>query len=740
MKPLCARRVLVVVFLVVLGLALPVAAAPPAPRDPLDEALATAGLTAAQLGYTPQGYWVRYPDPKQIPYVNRMFDDLLAHPDRIDDSLRLIAQAARDFLSPEYRARKNDGLFRAAYYAGWDLRLSGHRDFDAGLHDEPPAGPGAEDPLVAAVERLYTDVGRPFDLFSMDKLADWPRRRLDVRAAASGLDPELRRIVAQAVLDLADALRWRRIAFQRADGKDMLAAFPLRDLGATQFDGMEYFPELDRLARDVDEWALITSARKTVAAAGRLEQALSAWAKATKADLRAQKFDLVTPAGRIVVSGAGDDVHIEQDVLLLVDLGGNDTHRGTAGATGSPLQGVSLLLDLAGDDQYIADDPRIPAQGSGILGTGVLVDVAGNDVYRAQQSAQGYGMFGTGLLADLAGNDRYELEAEGQGAAEFGVGLLFDLGGNDEYRIVSGGQGFGGVGNGIGALVDAVGNDRYFAEPDSSKNYRPDYHSQLKLNYSYAQGAAAGRRGDLMDGHSWAGGVGTLVDLAGDDEYTSANWSLGSGYWYGIGWVYDGAGNDRYTASVFSLAAGAHFCIGALIDESGDDHYVGLGDSHTGLGFGHDFTVAILYDGAGNDEYRYGADGFGYAINMSVALFVDAAGDDRYALDKGKTGFGVTNFTPADLKPPVMRNYVAGPVQAGVFLDAGGRDVYLERDPEKGGESPSAERKDGAVILRPKDPARESGGRHAGIFFDRPGGGAPPIAWFVYPWSAAPLP
>jgi hypothetical protein len=100
----------------------------------------------------------------------------------------------------------------------------------------------------------------------------------------------------------------------------------------------------------------------------------------------------------------------------------------------------------------------------------------------------------------------------------------------------------------------------------------------------------------------------------------------------------------------------------------------------------------------------------------------------------------VTNFTPTDLTPPVTRNYVADPVQVGLFLDAAGQDTYLERDPATGAETKSSTRKDGAASLRPADPARETGGRHAGIFFDRSGRAAAPIGWFGKRWTPAPLP
>ena len=696
------------------------------PPDPLTLALEEAGIRPGALGFTPRGSWIRYPDPRDIPHLNRLFSDLFAHPDRIDDVLRLMAQAGSDFLRPEYLERKHDGLFRACYYVGWDLRLSGFRDYEADLYETVPE----EDPIVFAVERLYRDLGRSLDLHVMSKPADFPLRRKEVEEASAGLDPALRRIIGQGILDLADALRWHRIAFRKVDHKDLLAAWELRDLGATQFDAMEYFPALDDVAGDLDEASLITSARKVVWGAGRLERSLRLWAKETKADLAVQEFDLLTPAGRIIVSGGGNDTHKERGVLLLVDLGGDDAYEGATGATDSPLRGVSLALDLSGDDRYVATEERIPSQGSGIFGTGVLLDAAGNDSYEAVGSSQGYGFFGTGLLADLEGADRYGLGVEGQGASEFGVGLLLDAGGDDEYRIVSGGQGFGGVGGGIGTLLDFSGNDLYFAEPESAKAFRPDYHSGGKVNYSYAQGAGAGRRGDLSDGHSWAGGMGTLLDLAGNDTYVSGNWSAGSGYWYGMGFLYDRSGDDSYKASVFSLASGAHFCIGAIIDEEGDDSYEGYGDSHTGMAFGHDYTVALLLDGGGNDSYRYRRDGFGHAINMSQAFFIDVGGDDRYLIDAKGQGFGITDFRPErDLRLAVNRAYTGDNVQVGLFLDTAGKDLYQERDPETGDVRLSEAQQDGGSRLRPGDPAGEADGRHAGIFrdLDLPVG---PLGWF----------
>lgn len=432
------------------------------------------------------------------------------------------------------------------------------------------------------------------------------------------------------------------------------------------------------------------------------------------AERAAMQLDLWTPAGRIVVTGSGDDVHEERDVLLLVDLGGHDTYREPVGATSSLNLPVAIAVDLAGNDRYEAADEMTATQGSGIFGTGVLVEVGGDDVYSAGRCAQGYGFFGTGLLADFGGQDLYLLGTGGQGAGFWGVGLLADRGGDDVYAMNGVGQGYGGIG-GVGTLVDYAGNDRYGAETDSRRVPRPDYtHSAEYVNGTSGQGSGMGRRGDISDGHSWAGGLGTLLDLSGDDDYVSGNWTLGSGYWYGMGFVYDKAGNDRYRATTFSIASGAHFCVGGLFDEGGDDVYEGIADARTGMGFGHDFTVAILFDRNGDDVYRFGWEGIGEAINMSQAFFVDGSGDDTYVFDAGRNGFGMTNFDPAGWPPPIEANYQSRATQIGLFLDLGGQDRYLERDAEHALSGPGArDGRGGAGAGLGPTGVREGGGAEA---------------------------
>ena len=330
------------------------------------------------------------------------------------------------------------------------------------------------------------------------------------------------------------------------------------------------------MARDLDAVSLYHAAQLAVAA---LERASRDLAEAREPPAGAgpglsPPSTCQRPFGRIVVAGAGNDRHGDcGDCLALVDLGGDDAYTGSVGAAFE--RPVSVALDLAGDDRYLAPAPGRPTQGAGLLGVGLLLDVAGNDRYEAEDHrpgprlTSGWVCCGT-TRATTCGRLRFS----GQGAAYFGIGLLVDGAGDDVYDLWGDGQGFGGIGGGVGVLADRSGDDRYTAEIDAHITGRGSGHTRKRVTYSNAQGAANGRRGDLSDGHAWAGGLGALLDLDGDDAYEAGNWALGAGYWFGAGILYDGGGSDRYRSVYYSLASGAHFCLGAVFDDGdGDDTY-----------------------------------------------------------------------------------------------------------------------------------------------------------------------
>ena len=205
---------------------------------------------------------------------------------------------------------------------------------------------------------------------------------------------------------------------------------------------------------------------QTRASIDRAAAALAAAIDAALPDLRAAASahstgrevvgcDVVDQPPALCVAGEGDNV-ITTDYALVVDLGGADLHRNSAGAA-SPFDNglpVSVTIDLGGNDRYDAPIPTTSgswlAQGAGFLGVGFLVDTQGNDTYRIVtneelgfSAGQGMGELGVGVLADFAGADTYELSATGpsiqqaigQGQSYAGVGVLFDQQGDDVHRI-----------------------------------------------------------------------------------------------------------------------------------------------------------------------------------------------------------------------------------------------------------------------------------------------------------------
>ena len=96
----------------------------------------------------------------------------------------------------------------------------------------------------------------------------------------------------------------------------------------------------------------------------------------------------LTTRGYIVIGGSKNDVYDMAPVYLLMDTGGNDKYFGCF-AHGD--QGVSVLLDFAGNDFFKCDN-RNGSFGSGVSdGVGVLFDLSGNDQYWSKGNSQGSG-------------------------------------------------------------------------------------------------------------------------------------------------------------------------------------------------------------------------------------------------------------------------------------------------------------------------------------------------------------
>jgi hypothetical protein len=198
----------------------------------------------------------------------------------------------------------------------------------------------------------------------------------------------------------------------------------------------------------------------------------------------------------LMISGSGNDKYLCSysgqglglfgGAGILIDEGGNDFYRlgGSEPDFRDPLKatqsfgqgfgmgvtseknlnaapgGIGMLIDLKGDDTYIAD---YFAQGSSYYyGLGILDDRAGNDQYFAGRYAQGAGIHSSvGVLIDRQGNDFYYSSfgvAQGLGH-DYGVGFLEDDGGENRYQggtLVQGAA----TNDSVGILIDPKGPDR----------------------------------------------------------------------------------------------------------------------------------------------------------------------------------------------------------------------------------------------------------------------------------------
>lgn len=410
-----------------------------------------------------------------------------------------------------------------------------------------------------------------------------------------------------------------------------------------------------------------------------------------------------TDAGIIRIWPSTDDTHEFGDaqVLLDLDLGGNDIYLDGAGSNLSEENPVAISIDLGGMDTYgyvaVGDEDDVAGalisdedgrrnssgyaisssdqnrQGAGRYGIGMLMDLGGeNDTYASLRMSQGFGTLGVGVLYDDGGDDTYSAEAGVQGSAVYGYGLLLDGGGADAYTAWAYAQGFGFVGS-AGVLLDIAGDDIYWSDPGNSFGGTTLYYSpQLpggEGNSSFSQGAGFGLRGDAY-GQWFSGGVGILRDSAGNDVYTAGVFSQATGYWEGVGILSDGAGDDTYDALYYMQGGSAHFAAALFNDQAGNDQYGLSFDSyymHTGAG--HDFSLGLFIEDGGNDAYAYGGLSIGASNCQGVGIFVERAGDDSYAA-RSDYSTGLGNHSGECAARTAEQS-------TGIFLDgAGGRDRY----------------------------------------------------------------
>ncbi len=142
--------------------------------------------------------------------------------------------------------------------------------------------------------------------------------------------------------------------------------------------------------------------------------------------------------------------------------------------------------------------------------------------------------------------------------------LIIDLGGNDFYGGGIGGA-VGPVGKRISVVVDIEGDDNYTSySPVSQGCGLMGLGGVIDL-----EGCDVYRAGDFSQGAGLMG-HGFLIDLEGDDFFTGGTFSQGAGC-LGYGILFDGTGNDFRRVDMFGQGFGGPGGKGVLVDMSGSD-------------------------------------------------------------------------------------------------------------------------------------------------------------------------
>lgn len=394
--------------------------------------------------------------------------------------------------------------------------------------------------------------------------------------------------------------------------------------------------------------------------------------------------DLLELPGLVCVSGLGSGTWTN-DYWLLIDLEGNDVYRNNQGA-GSLASGipVALLIDVLGDDRYVATDAtatssaEVIAQGAGVLGAGVLVDASGNDAYSAIATAspppaagatpsattvaQGAGLLGAGALVDPLGQDLFEADASTLGASAITVA-----------------QGAGSLGAGALVTGTGVGEDglpsvpsTYSATASSGILLVSEQKTSTSISRQYAIGAAT----TVAQGGGEAG-AGALVDAIGSDTYTARS-SGGAtatiaqgGALVGAGALVDGEGSDTRTA---------------IADSTATLNWVSTRVCPSGFVCGSSLTITVRMGSA-----LTVAQGAG---NLGLGLLADIGGvrnlNEASAFSR-PTANAIIEFTgagsPGELQATAtvdagdaeVNAHGSAPLGSGVLLGAAGTDTYRIR-------------------------------------------------------------
>lgn len=377
-----------------------------------------------------------------------------------------------------------------------------------------------------------------------------------------------------------------------------------------------------------------------------------------------------TNYGKVGIYGNQDN-RITGNHCLVLELGGNDTYTGNI-VCSNPLKcPVSLFIDYSGNDYYSGKYGPVFS----LLGISILMDVEGDDVYYSKGPGLSSALYGSSIIVDLVGTDIYQSESPfSLASAHAGISLLLDNQGDDQYSGNSYSMGYGGT-MGLGLMVDNQGEDCYNCEVSDSQN-----------KSSFTLGAARGRWAESTDAHSLGGGYGIFIDRNGNDRYCSGSFSQGASYFFGLGLFMDASGNDEYNAISHSQGYAAHMSSGCMIEYSGDDSYnpqVNSDKITQIIGGGRDNSAGLFIEMKGDDIYTFGNRSAGISDNYGTGLFWDIHGNDTLiwslnSINSGSPSVGKTiaeNGRMRFLHRIISVNNLSG---NGIYVDRNGNNTIIK--------------------------------------------------------------
>ncbi len=117
-----------------------------------------------------------------------------------------------------------------------------------------------------------------------------------------------------------------------------------------------------------------------------------------------------------------------------------------------------------------------------------------------------------------------------------------------------------------------------------------------------------------------AGGWAPSATSAGATIHTGPRSSARAGLLLLPGGPYDTGGQDVYSSAQYSQGSGIHLASGILVDAGGDDQFISRRGPSQGAA--HDLSTGFLLDMEGEDCYATDG-GQGLALTNSAAVFAD---------------------------------------------------------------------------------------------------------------------